>query len=197
MPVLDRQLGLTGERALAWKLDYIEAFNAMEAELRSRAAPAILDLNDPGALRGLLLGYTEKVLALDAKVVETEERAVTAESAVAKAAPKVEFYDRFAEADGHYGLQNAARSIGAPPNLFNRWLKETFLFYQGSTLMPQAGFVNMGVFEVKVRLETIAGVERACSQTFVTPFGLTFLARRWERAKLKPKGDRDLFGNVA
>lgn len=190
-------MGFTGERALSWKLSYIEAFNAMEAEIRSRAAPAALDLNDPGALRGLPLGYTEKVLALEAQVAQTEQRAAAAESTVAAAAPKVDFYNRFAEADGHYGLQNAARAIGAPPNGFIRWLKESFLFYQGSTLMPRASFVKMGVFEVKVRLEMVGGVERACSQTYVTPFGLTFLAKRWERAKLAPKGDRDLFGNAA
>lgn len=131
------------------------------------------------------------------ELVVVAGRASDAEAKVEAAAPKVEFYDRFAEADGHYGLQNAARSIGAPPNLFIRWLKETFLFYQGGNLVPRAAFVKMGVFEVKVPLEDVGGVQRACSQTFVTPFSLTFLARRWERAKLTKKGDRNLFGNVA
>lgn len=131
------------------------------------------------------------------ELVVTQERAASAEFAVAKAAPKVEFYDRFAEADGHYGLQNAARAIGAPPNTFIRPLKEGFLFYQGSNLVPGAAFAKMGVFEVKVRLQDIGGVEKACSQTFVTPYGLTFLSRRWEKAQLRPKGDRDLFGNAA
>lgn len=190
-------MGFTGSKAMAWKLDYISAFNAMEGEIRRRAAPAVLDLNDPGALRTLLLGYTEKVLALEAQVAVTEQRAATAESAVAASAPKVDFYDRFAEADGLYGLQNAGRAIGAPPNLFIRWLKEVFLFYQGSTLMPRAPFVKLGVFEVRVRMEEVGGAPRACSQTYVTPFGLQYLAKRWERSKLTPRGDCDLFGNAA
>lgn len=32
-------MGFTGEKALRWKLKYIQAFNGMETELRSRAAP--------------------------------------------------------------------------------------------------------------------------------------------------------------
>lgn len=185
-------------------MDHIEAFNAMEAELRSRAAPAAFDPTDAASLRSYLIAFTGKLLLAQAETAEvrqelvvTQKRAASAESAVAKAASKIEFYDRLAEADGHYGLQNAARAIGAPPNTFIRSMKEGFLFYQGSNLVPRASFVKMGVFEVKVKLQDIGGVEKACSQTYVTPYGLTFLAKRWERAKLQPKGDRDLFGNAA
>src|SRR5690606_19585992 len=54
-------MGFTGGKALKWKLRYIEAFNALEAECRriAQSGPAI-DLNDPAALRGLLLSYSEK-----------------------------------------------------------------------------------------------------------------------------------------
>lgn len=54
-------MGFTGSKALWFKLAYIEAFNAMEAELRARPPvdPQKV-LNDPAAMRGLLLTYRRR-----------------------------------------------------------------------------------------------------------------------------------------
>ena len=41
-----------------------------------------------------------------------------AEAALAIAAPKAEWVDRFVDSDGLYGLQNAGRALGVKPNLF-------------------------------------------------------------------------------
>lgn len=40
-------MGFTGEKALKWKLKYIDAFELMEAELRRRATLAVVDYSDP------------------------------------------------------------------------------------------------------------------------------------------------------
>jgi len=61
----------------------------IECERRAKAAPAIDPmqvLSDPAAMRGLLLTYTEKVLALESKVESL--------------APKAEALERIADADG-------------------------------------------------------------------------------------------------
>ena len=119
---------------------------------------------------------------------------VVSKSELAVAAPKAEFYDRFANADGQYGLQNAARSIGAPPNGFIAWLRSSgFLFYQGRELMPKAAFVKMAIFTVRPFLD--GDVARA--QTFVTPYGLQYRAKKWKRHTMMPEAPRDLFGNAA
>lgn len=117
-------------------------------------------LNDPGALRGLLIGYTEKVIALEAKVEEDK--------------PKVDFHNQFVNADGLYGLQNSGRALACRPNLYIRWLKSDYLFYQGSALVPRIRFIQMGVFEVK---NTIID-DKVRPKTFVTPKGLKYLADR-------------------
>lgn len=62
-------MGFTGAQALRWKLRYIEAFNAMEEQLRSQGAAAV-NLNDPSQLRALLLTYAEKQEALERQVTE-------------------------------------------------------------------------------------------------------------------------------
>jgi phage antirepressor YoqD-like protein len=135
----------------------------------------VVDLNDPAFLRGTLLHYTEKVIALKAQIDEDR--------------PKTDFYDQFCDTDGLYGLQNAARALGCRPNLFIRWLKTKCLFYQGGNLVPKAVHLQRGVFVVKN--STVDGVSRL--QTFVTPLGLLRLA------KVVPNEIRNAFhdGDVA
>jgi phage regulator Rha-like protein len=63
---------------------------------KARAAPQG-SLSDPAALRGLLLGYTERVIELEAKVEEQ--------------APKVEAFDRFMDTDGSLTFQQASKAL--------------------------------------------------------------------------------------
>ncbi|MEE7490650.1 hypothetical protein MOTC310_09250 [Methylobacterium oryzae] len=111
--------GFTGERALSWKHSYIKAFNVIEAVIRSRTTLAVLGLNDSGALRGLLLGYAERVLALEAQVAKPASATPPSNPPSPRPPPKVKFSSRFAEAHGHCGLQNSARATKAPPNQFS------------------------------------------------------------------------------
>lgn len=57
-------MGFTGKAALEWKLKYIEAFNAMEKELRDKRTALPQDY--PSALRALA-DKAEQVLALEAE----------------------------------------------------------------------------------------------------------------------------------
>ena len=125
---------------------------------RMREQPPALD--DPAALRGLLLNYTERVLKLEQKIEEDK--------------PKVTFFDKFVNADGLYGLQNAARAIGAKPNKFVQWLKRKYLFYQGNALVARARYIQMGIFEVKTTIVD----DKARPRTYITPKGLKYLAER-------------------
>ncbi len=137
-----------------------------------QAQPPALD--DPAALRGLLLNYTERVLKLEAKIEED--------------APKVSFYEQFLNSDGLYGLQNAARAIGAKPNKFIQWLKSKYLFYQGGNLVARVRYIQMGIFEVK---STIVD-DKARPRTFITPKGLEYLAERLPSDILLDEGQRTL-----
>lgn len=64
----------------------IDRWQALEEQVAKPAIDPMQVLSDPAAMRGLLLTYTEKVLALESKV-ET-------------LAPKAEALERIAEADG-------------------------------------------------------------------------------------------------
>lgn len=77
-------MGFTGDAALAWKLDYLDAFNRMEAELRRRQTPA-LDLDDNQTLRRLLLGKLEENDALRATAEAERLGRIEAEGTAAEA----------------------------------------------------------------------------------------------------------------
>lgn len=139
-------------------------FIAVEKQFKAQVLP---DLSDPLVLQQLLSDHVRGRIA-------AERRADEAEQAVLAAKPKTEFYDKFANADGRYTLQNAGRVLGLGPNKFIQSLKAGYLFYQGGNLVPKAYYRDMGVFEVKATVVDDA----ARYQTFVTPKGLQYLSEK-------------------
>lgn len=161
-------MGFTGGKALRWKLRYIEAFNAMEAELRrlANSGPAI-DLNDPGALRGLLLTYSEKALELERQVKEL--------------LPSQEALQRLSEADGSLCITDAAKALQMrPSDLFN-WLRQNGWIYKRVGAAHDLGYsskTQAGLLEHKVTTVLRAdGSEKVTEQVRVTAKGLTKLAQ--------------------
>ena len=147
-------MGFTGKQAMEWKIKFLEAFNAMEQRLRAGPPPAAPDFSDPAVLLGVMDHLRMQVNAAKTQLLEAK--------------PKIDAYDQLMNTDGLYGLQNAARALGARPNMFIRWLKQTYLFYQGTALVARAAYRERELFEVK---STIVD-EKARLSTFVTPKGL-------------------------
>lgn len=160
-------MGFTGAKALKWKLAYIEAFNAMEAECRRIAQSGpVIDLNDPAQLRGLLLNYSATAEKLERRVQEL--------------LPSEEALERISKADGSLNITEAAKALQIrPKDLFdylsqNGWIyKRTgsanWLGYQSKTM---AGLLEHKVTTV-LRPD---GSEKVTEQVRVTPKGLTKLA---------------------
>lgn len=158
-------MGFTGGKALGWKLKYIEAFNTMEAELRAPRDPMKV-LNDPAAMRGLLLTYTEKVLALEA-----DKAALT---------PKAEALDRIAETDGLLTITDAAKTLGLRPSELFRWLRTHSWIYKrlgNPAWIAYQDKMQTGYLDHKVSTFLRPdGSEKTTTQAMVTPKGLTKLA---------------------
>ena len=139
----------------------------IECERRAKAVVPKIDVRDPSQLAQIAIQLIEVNK-------ELETRARTAEAQVEAAKPKALFYDQFANADGLYGLQNAARVLGQNPNKFIAWLKSTYLFCQGSALVPRSPYIRMGLFVVKATIVD----DKARHQTFITPKGIQYFARK-------------------
>lgn len=124
-------------------------------------------LSDPNVLRGLLLGYSEKVTELESQVeVMTQD---------------VEALDRIAKADGSLCLTDTAKALQMRPKDFIQKLQAEKWIYKrvgnshwlGYSDKVQAGYVEHKVTEV-TRGD---GTTKITEQVRITPKGLTKLAK--------------------
>lgn len=152
----------------AFHLKVIRAYDAIVA-----AAPAdpLRALNDPVQLRALLLGYDEKVIALQSTVDEQ--------------APKVAALDRFAtETAGSYSLREAAKSLQIKPKKFVTWLVERRWIYRhpdGGRWLAFQPRLDSGMLEHKVVTgQRNDGTDWGTTQVRVTAKGLARIAELLE-----------------
>lgn len=161
-------MGFTGSKALKWKLRYIEAFNALEAEVRrvAQGGPQI-DLNDPAQLRGLLLNYSERAEKLERRVQEL--------------LPSEEALDRLSKADGSFNITEAAKALQIRPKDLFDWLSQNGWIYKrvgSSGWLGYSSKTMAGLLEHKVTTVLRAdGSEKVTEQVRVTSKGLTRLAK--------------------
>jgi len=131
-----------------------------------QAAPIETQLNNPAALRGILLSYTEKVLALEAQVAEQ--------------APKVAALQRLEMADGSVCLTNAAKLLKVRPKDFFLHLQAKKWIYKRpgtSTWVAYQDRIQFGLLEMSEFTQTLPdGTEKLRVQTRLTPKGLAKLS---------------------
>lgn len=161
-------MGFTGGKALKWKRRYIEAFNVMEAELRRIATTGpMIDLNDPAALRGLLLTYSEKAENLEKRVQEL--------------LPSQAALERIAKADGSLCITDAAKTLQMRPTDLFGWLRQNGWTYRRTGSSADLGYQSKtaaGLLEHKVTtVHRADGSEKETAQVRVTAKGLTRLAQ--------------------
>lgn len=143
-------------------------------ELEKAHAVPTINLNDPAFLREALLGYTEKVIALQTKVQEVE-------AVVEKQAPKVEVFDRLSvETEGAMPIRRAAALLQYPERKLAQLMDHRRWIYKlpGSDhWCVHAEARRMGYMETKLHtgLKEDGGTWRR-EQVLVTPRGLTRLA---------------------
>lgn len=141
-------------------------------ELERAAADPARALNDPAVLRQVLLGYTEKVIELQAQVGELT--------------PKAQALDRLATSDGSFCLTDAAKALQVPPRRFFAKLQEMGWIHRrpmGSGWLAYQDRIAIGVLEHKVTTgERGDGTEWCNSQVRVTAKGMARLAKLFVEA---------------
>ena len=124
-------------------------------------------LNDPATMRSLLLGYTEKVLALEDQVKQIQ--------------PKAEAFDRIATADGSVCITDAAKvlQISKPKDLFGLLQRQHWIYRRtGSTVwVGYQDKIQQGLLEHKVtEVSRGDGSTKVTQQVRVTPKGISRLS---------------------
>lgn len=149
-----------GKRARLYFID-------MERRAKAGPDPAAV-LNDPAAMRGLLLTYTEKVIALEGVVEEMR--------------PQVQALERIALSDGSLCITDAAKTLQVRPKALFAFLRSHRWIYsrQGSSDIAYQDKLATGLLEHKTTtVNRSDGSEKTATQVRVTPKGLTRLAREF------------------
>ncbi|WP_323953695.1 phage antirepressor KilAC domain-containing protein [Aeromonas caviae] len=124
-------------------------------------------LNDPASMRGLLLTYSEKVLALEERVGEM--------------APVVQAFDRIATAEGSLNLTEAAKVLQVPPRKLTAHLQAARWIYKRPGARHWLGYqdkVQQGLLEHKLNtFQKGDGSEGVSEQVRILPKGITKLAQ--------------------
>lgn len=140
-----------------------------ELEARPAFDPSTV-LESPAAMRGLLLTYTEKVLALEGEVEEMR--------------PQVQALERIAISDGSLCITDAAKTLQVQPKALFGFLRAHGWIYtrQGSSeYIAYQGKLQSGLLEHKTTVVTRSdGTEKTTTQVRVTPKGLIRLAKEFQ-----------------
>lgn len=124
----------------------------------------------------------ERSVAVE-KLAVSDEKLAVSDAKLAIAEPKAVALDVIANTEGLYGLQEAGKALGQPPNLFIKWLKDEVKgwIYQRSRLSKILPFKEREVDGCLIaksvaRPDYYNGGEKMELQTMVTPKGLTRIA---------------------
>ena len=124
-------MGFTGKEALAWKLKYIEAFNAMEKKLKELSAPLSIDDTLNADVLYLIASKwkadSDKRKELEVRVAELEVQIKTQvkEQPVISEATKVAIKEAEVESQRLYTVTEIAREYGLPdPKTLNLILRD-------------------------------------------------------------------------
>lgn len=143
---------------------HLQVIRAYDQLVTAPQADPLAALQDPAALRDLLLGYATRQIEL--------------EQTVAAQAPKVEALDRIADARGAVCLTDAAKALQVRRSDLIGWMQEHSWIHkrEGTNWKAYQPRINSGLLVHKVVTRGAGGEERIYDQVLVTPKGLARLA---------------------
>ncbi|WP_046984599.1 phage antirepressor KilAC domain-containing protein [Delftia tsuruhatensis] len=142
-------------------------------ELEVQAAPAV-----PRTMSQAL-----RLAAEQAEQIEQQQ------AALALAAPKAEYVDRYVAANGAKGFRQVAKLLGANEHAFRAWLQEEKIMYRlGGEWTAHQCHIDAGRFVVKTGVAQAN--EHAFNTTKFTPKGVNWVAGLWgqHQARLAQRG---------
>lgn len=156
----------------SFKKSLVRAFFDMAQRIKMRASDPMAVLNDPLAMRGLLLTYTEKVISL--------------EQTVAEQVPQVATLNRIAAADGSLCMRDAAKVLQIRPVDLRRWLVAHGWVYQRpghSGWLAYQERIQQGVMCHKVTtVQREDGTDKVVEQARITPKGIARIGSELAKA---------------
>lgn len=145
----------------------VDRWQELEARLTKPAFDPMAALNDAEFLRGTLLTYSEKVIALEHRVDEMK--------------PDVEAFDRIAKADGSMCVTAAAKHLQVQPKFLFKLLSERHWIYRragGKAWLGYQDKIQSGYLEHKVAtVNRSDGSEKIVEQVLITAKGIAKISK--------------------
>lgn len=172
---------------LAWKVQrqlvktYFKA--PVAPKLDEEQAQAVAEvLKDPTNLRRLLLGYAEKVLALE-QIISDQKF-------------KVEFYDEFGTCKQGQSVQEVAKIMGIGQNRLFNFLKSQRLLL--ATNMPYQEYVDSDHFKVVIKMRRDPDLNEMVPyrQTMITPKGFHLIINKIKESENKLEAPEKALNDV-
>jgi anti-repressor protein len=165
-------MGFTGKEALNFKMDFINAFNAMEKQLKSTITKSLPDFTNPAeAARAWAHEYEQKQLAEHRVSILEEENAILV--------PKAELMDIVMATDSKIDIGQAAKILGLSygRNTLFKVLKGKGVFFSNRN-EPKQEYVERGYFELKEKCVKMGSFgTKVIVKTLITQKGLDYLAK--------------------
>lgn len=153
-----------------------KVFDRMTA-LEAQASPALPDFTNPAAAARAWAEQYDLSLQL------ASENKTQAE-ALALAAPKVEYVNRYVASNGAMGFRQVAKLLKANEHEFRSWLQDQKIMYRlGGEWAAYQNHIDAGRFVVKSGVASRN--EHAFSRTMFTPKGFEWAAGEWGKHKAK------------
>lgn len=158
-------MGFTGAKALKWKLRYIDAFDAMEAQLRK--PQFVVDPSDPKVMLAVFAHLQAAVAEKDVKIAAQGE--------------KLKVLDRLEGSEGSMCISSAAKTLGVNPirHLFARLQAEGWIFKRpgNGTWLAYQDKIQAGFLEHEDHhFLDDQGRDRVATRALVTAKGLVRIA---------------------
>ena len=117
-------MGFTGKKALEFKLQYIEAFNKMESELKQIASAP--QFNIPTTLSGAL-----RLAAEQAEVIETQQKQIAEQSqSISYLTPKAQYTEKVLSSSNTISITQIAKDYGMTGVALNKKLNLMGVIYK-------------------------------------------------------------------
>jgi len=118
------------------------------------------------------------------------EQNIALEHQVAEQAPKVQGFDRIANAEGLLTLRETATTLKIPERKFIQWMQQHDWLYRRpgkGTLLGYSERIKQGFLEHKAITihNTVTGMDEVRESVKVTPLGLTALAKKVHKETLQ------------
>ncbi len=169
-------MGFTGEKALQFKLEYINAFNKMEEIIKNGG------FNVPKSFREALLLAAEQQ-----EVIENQQKQFEEKNAKIEAdKPKVLFSEAVSASNKSILVRELAKLITqngyqiGEKQLYERLRKAGYLCSVGeSRNQPTQTYMNIGLFEIKKRVIMDGDEAKVYNTTVVTPKGVHYFINKF------------------